>query len=97
MSYDPALVKELIAKCVGEDRESKCIMCGSHHDNDHITYDDDPSCVVSRLLQAERAGPGIYSCLACNGKLGCDVCNDSGIVGTPPGAQMKALAAKAGP
>lgn len=82
MTYDSALVKELVSKCIGENAESKCIVCGCHHDLDHATYDEDPSCVVSRLLQAERAAhPGIYSCTACNGKLGCSVCNDSGIVG----------------
>ncbi len=49
------LVLEMIAKCVGEDAGSKCIVCGSYHDLCHVSYDEDPSCVVSRLLQAERA------------------------------------------
>lgn len=51
----PNLFQELLDECIGEDGTDACIVCGSHHDTDHVEYDDDTSCVVSRILQADRA------------------------------------------
>lgn len=54
-SCKPDLVGELIDHLIGEDAENACLVCGSHHDLNHVTYDADTSCVVSRLLVARRA------------------------------------------
>lgn len=51
----PNLFQELLEACIGFDGNEKCIVCGSHHDTDHVTYDDDTSCVVSRILVTDRA------------------------------------------
>lgn len=40
--------------------------------------------LLSFLKGRRPASPGVYACTACDGKLGCSVCNDSGIVGTRP-------------
>lgn len=50
------ILDELVAKLVGDEAEESCLVCGCHHDLDHVTYDGDTSCVVSRLLVARRAG-----------------------------------------
>ncbi len=49
------LFQELLAACIGDDGDESCLVCGSHHDTDHVEYDGDTSCVVSKILQVDRA------------------------------------------
>lgn len=48
------LFQDLMAKLIGEEGEDACLVCGSHHDVSHVEYDDDTSCVVSKILQVDR-------------------------------------------
>lgn len=49
------LFDELINIVIGENASERCLVCGVHHDLDHVSYDDNPDCIMSRILVARRS------------------------------------------
>ena len=83
------LLTELVAECIGDGRDESCIVCGSHHDEEHVEYDGDPSCIVSRVLQAERSVP--------EKPVECICARDSHLAGLPVARVPQCPAHRSGP